>query len=306
MVILALLSLILAPLEVFAEVHNLRPQPDAPPTAVKILTLNVMQKASVPRATRFQKIVDFLTAEPAHLLALQELSGGWLDEDSTPDSGADLAGMLSKARLPYAYHSETAWGYPGFLVFKVGVMCRDKILFTASGSTGTPKEGAPFPGRKNVIMGGVDIPGFGRINLYSVHVYTPAKEGLETQIDNLLGLVNKTDAAHPAAASILAGDLNFSVESHPGAYQKLVNNNFQGFIDSFAALHCPADPRGCATTGPTFGVSGNPYARKSNPRRIDYIWVRGNKVQIRRSRVVFNTPGEFVSDHCGVLTEITR
>jgi endonuclease/exonuclease/phosphatase family metal-dependent hydrolase len=306
LVILACLSLLLAPFQGLSDFPSLPSQAEKPPTVVKILTLNVMQKASVPRTTRFQKIVDFLTGEPVHLLALQELSGGILDEEATRDSGADLAGMLSKVGLPYGYYSESAWGYPGFMVFKVGVMCRAKMLFTASGSTGTPKEGVWSPGRKNVVMGGVDIPGFGRINLYSVHVYTPAKEGKEAQIDNLLGWVDKMDTAHPAAASIVAGDLNFSADSHPRVYQRLVNNKFSGFIDSFGALHCSADPRVCTKTGPTFGVLGNPYNRRSKPARIDFILVRGEKVQIRQSRVVFNAPGEFVSDHCGVLTEITR
>ena len=58
-------------------------------------------------------------------------------------------------------------------------------------------------------MCGVDIPGFGRVNLYSVHVYTPSVEGIETQIDNLLQFVNQVDAQNPAVASIVAGDMNF-------------------------------------------------------------------------------------------------
>jgi endonuclease/exonuclease/phosphatase family metal-dependent hydrolase len=301
-----LLNLIFAPLTVFADFKNLDSQPAAPQNRIKILTLNVMQKASQPRASRFQKIVDFLTGEQVHLLALQELSGGLIDENSTKDSGADLAAMLAEAHVPYGYYTEPAFGYPGLLVFKVGVMSRHKMLFTASSSTGTPTEGARFQGRKNVVMCGLDIPGFGRLNLYSVHIYTPSEEGIEAQIDNLVNFAQGLDAKHPAMASIVAGDLNFPVESHPRAYQKLIHHNFKGFIDSFAALHCPTDPGGCTKIGPTFGVLSNPYARRVKPARIDFVLVRGDKVQISQSRVVFNSPGNFVSDHCGVLTEITR
>ena len=42
---------------------------------------------------------------------------------------------------------------------------RYKMLVTAATSIGTPTDGNTLDTRKNVIMGGFDIPGFGRINL---------------------------------------------------------------------------------------------------------------------------------------------
>ena len=210
---LFLLVFLLVSIPAVADFKNLSTQPPEPQTSVKVLTLNVMQRASEPRASRFQRIVNFLATEPVHLLALQELSGGSVDSPITQDSGADLANMLAAAGLQYGYYTEANWYdwyvFQDFYVyFKVGVLPRYRMLVTAAASTGTPTDGKPLPTRKNVVMCGVDIPGFGRVNLYSVHVYSPAAETTATQIDNLLQFVDTTDALHPAVASIVAGDLS--------------------------------------------------------------------------------------------------
>ncbi len=298
----------LIPHLVLADFSNLTQQPAESQPSVKILSLNVMQKASEARSSRFQRIVNFLTTTPVHLMALQELSGGPSDDPPTTDSGADLANMLAAVGLQYGYYTEANWGYPPYLVFKVGVLPRYGMLVTAAVSTGTPTDGWIFAERKNVVMSGVYIPGFGRINLYSVHVYGPSKEGVETQIDNLMQFVNQVDAQNPAVASIVAGDMNFSIDSSPVAYRKFIA---QGFIDSYAAAQEAADPSTCCTpantSGCTFGVPGNPFISAASPSRIDFIYIRGKGVRVKASKVVFNgTETDFVSDHCAVLTEITR
>jgi endonuclease/exonuclease/phosphatase family metal-dependent hydrolase len=304
------------PLPVLADFNNLAQQPQESQPSVKILSLNVMQKAEVggvlveARSSRFQRIVNYLTTTPVHLMTLQELSGGIYDvPPTTLDSGADLANMLAAAGLQYGYYTEVSWGHMPELAFKVGILPRYRMLGTAAASTGTPTDIPPIPGLKNVVMAGVEIPGFGRINLYSVHVYNPSAEGIETQIDNLMQFVNQGDAQNPAVASIVAGDMNFSIDSSPTAYQKFID---QGFIDSYAAANGFTDPRGCctpgATGGCTYGVPGNPFIDATvNPIRIDFIFIRGKGVRVKASKVVFNgTEADFVSDHCAVLTEITR
>lgn len=309
----ALLFLILlgfASAQVWANYQNLSQQPQAPQASVKVLTLNVMQNASEARASRFQRIVDFLATQPVHLLALQELSGGSYDDPPTEDSGADLAGMLADAGLQYGYFTEANWGYPDYLVFKVGILPRYIMTTTAATSTGTPTDlpGPDFPERKNVVMVAVDIPGFGRVNLFSVHIYNPSAEGIEPQIDNLLAFVNLVDGQNPAVATLVSGDLNFSIDSEPVAYQKFIS---QGFIDTYAAANCPADPQNCCSPsnlpGCTFGVPGNPFTTSDAPSRIDFIFVRGRGVRVKQSKVIFNgVDADFVSDHCAVLTEIAR
>jgi endonuclease/exonuclease/phosphatase family metal-dependent hydrolase len=299
----------LAPLQGLADLNNLTQQPPELQPSVKILSLNVMQKASEARASRFQRIVNFLTTTPVHLLALQELSGGTYDDPpTTVDSGADLAKMLAAAGLLYGYYTEVSWGHMPELAFKVGILPRYRMLTTAAAVTGTPTDIPAIPGLKNVVMSGVDIPGFGRINLYSVHIYNPAAETTETQIDNLMQFVNQADAQNPAVASVVAGDMNLSVDSSPLAYQKFLS---QGFIDSYATAQGAADPRTCCsptnTSGCTFAVPGNPFISGASPTRIDFIFIRGKGVRAKTSKVVFNgVDADFVSDHCAVLTEITQ
>jgi endonuclease/exonuclease/phosphatase family metal-dependent hydrolase len=292
----------------WADFQDLSQQPQESQARLKILTLNVMQSASEPRASRFQRIVNFLVNEPVHLLALQELSGGQVDTPPTQDSGADLANMLAAAGLQYGYYTEANWGYPPFLVFKVGVLPRYRMPIIAATSIGAPTDSGLFPERKNVVMCGVDIPGFGRVNLYSVHVYNPSAEGVETQIDNLMQFVKARNAQNPAMACVVAGDMNFSVDSSPAAYQKFLD---QGFTDAYAELHDPANPQKCCTiantAGCTFGVPGNPIGSAASPSRIDFLFVKGNGLRVTQSRVIFNgTSEDFVSDHCAVLTEIVR
>jgi endonuclease/exonuclease/phosphatase family metal-dependent hydrolase len=291
-----------------ADFKNVTQQPEEPQAAIKILTLNVMQNATEARVVRFQKIVDFLKPAAVHLLALQELSGGPQDIPATRDSGADLAGMLATAGLEYGYYTEANWGYPPYLVFKVGLLPRYSMIATAAGCTGTPGDGWVFPERKNVVMAAMIIPGFGRVNLYSVHVYTPSAEGVETQIDNLMAFVEQTDGQYPAVASIVGGDMNFSVDTYPAAYQKFIDH---GFTDTYAAANCPGAPQNCCTPenprGCTIWVPGNPLGSSGTPSRIDFLLVRGKGIQVKQSQVVFNgVNGPFVSDHCGVLTEIAK
>jgi endonuclease/exonuclease/phosphatase family metal-dependent hydrolase len=311
---LCLLAFLFVSIPAVANFNNLSTQPSELQGSLKVLTLNVMQRASESRTSRFQRIVDFLAIEPVHLLALQELSGGTVDSPRTEDSGADLANMLAIAGLQYGYYTEANW-YDWYVIqdlfyvyFKVGVLPRYKMLVTAAASTGTPTDGKPLATRKNVVMCGVDIPGFGRVNLYSVHIYSPAEETIATQIDNLLQFVDSTDALHPAAASIVAGDLNFSVSWDPAAYQKFLD---RGFIDSYASTHCLSNPANCCgedTSGCTYAAPGNPFSGSgATPSRIDHLFVRGKGLHIKQSKVLFNGVNEdFVSDHSAVFTEIIR
>ena len=216
--------------------------------------------------------------------------------------------MLAAAGLEYGYYTESNWGYPPYLVFKVGILPRYSMIATAAGCTGTPGDGWVFPERKNVVMAAMIIPGFGRVNLYSVHIYTPAAEGIEAQIDSLMAFVEQTDGQYPAAASIVGGDMNFSIDNYPAAYQKFLDH---GFTDTYAAAHCPGTPQNCCTPeqpqGCTIRLPGNPLAGSGAASRIDFLLIRGKGMRVKQSRVAFNgVNGPFVSDHCGVLTEIAK
>ena len=312
-VLLSLFLVVAAPAGAAYKNLTISQQPPGDQPIVRILTLNVMQSASIPRETRFQRIVNFLAQKQTagqivHVLLLQELSGGSVD--GTTDSGADLARMLAAAGMPYGYFTKPAFGWPSFLVFKVGVMPRYRMLFTRATRLKAPLEyGVAFTGRKNVVMCGVNIPGFGRLNLYSVHVYSSPLEWVYNQVSQLLSFVNTVDQNNPPAVTVVGGDMNFGVTPDTIYIYDLFGA--QGFVDAYAAVN-GCGPAGCCQggdfSGCTFAVPGNPLAEPGSfTARLDYLFVKGRTkaVVVVKSEVVFNgINGDWVSDHSGVLTEI--
>lgn len=272
-------------------------------STVRILTLNVMQNSGAnDRAARFTTIANYVQAHPVSALALQELSGGTFDTPpNTTDSGADLAAKLNGK---YGYYTESAFARYVFgaqaLSFKVGVMPRYPMEYHSATKLDDPEiiyndpPYSDFPGRANAVACGLNIPGFGRVNLISTHVYTGVAEK-ETQITNLVKFANDVALAHPARATIIAGDMNFALSPETQSIYNIFLAN--GFKDSYREVNADA--------GFTYGVAGDPYGTSTNPARIDFIFVKGNGLQIVSSKVVFDgVNGAFVSDHCGVLTEI--
>jgi endonuclease/exonuclease/phosphatase family metal-dependent hydrolase len=271
---------------------------------IRILTLNVMQNSpGVDRDVRFTGIANYLQTHQVHALALQELSGGLLDTPPTNDSGADLAAKLGGE---YGYYTESAFGYSylgkDYLLFKVGVMPRYPMEYHSAAKLDPPGENysnppySEFNGRANAVACGLHIPGFGRVNLISTHIYSDTTLAQkEIQVTNLLKFANDVASAHPARATIVAGDMNFALSPDTqGIYDIFLKN---GFIDSYRKVNSDA--------GSTYGVAGDPYTTPGTPVRIDFIFVKGNGLQIVSSQVVFDgVNGDYVSDHLGVLTEI--
>ena len=322
-----LLSIILfSPLPGEADFQNISPQPTAPQSTVRFLTLNVMQDSLNPaysRDTRFNSIVSLASTMAAqgksiHGFLLQELSGGINVNPPTTDTGADLAGKLAAAGLPQGYYTAPMAGWQldnpppnpptTYFVWKVGIL--SPYTFGAHQSTrldppgenytsrwtGYPIPPMEFDGRSNVVMAEFNIPGFGKTDVYSVHVYDPTTLAEKIiQIQNLMTFVNSLDAINHPRATIIGGDMNFAQSAGTkDIYQIFLNN---GFIDSYAAVN--ADP------GYTVGSSANPLSQGGDPARIDYVFVKGKNLKITSSKVVFNgINGDFVSDHFGVLTEI--
>jgi hypothetical protein len=240
--------------------YSINPQPPEAQTSLKILTLNVMQRDSVnvppvSRDSRFQGIADFLKNKNIHALTLQELSGGFLDvPNTTVDSGIDLAHKLAQQGQQYGYYTRDSYGYPDYLTFKVGVMPKYTMLFTDAtrlDPSGENWSGGPveFDGRSNAVVCGLNIPGIGRVNLYSVHVYTPTTvDQKETQIQNLIDFIHQVDLINPARLTIVGGDMNFAVSSGTqNIYQTFLGD---GFVDSYMAVN--------SDSGDTFSLPDNP------------------------------------------------
>ncbi|MFH0963901.1 MAG: endonuclease/exonuclease/phosphatase family protein [Planctomycetota bacterium] len=274
-----------------------------PDRLLRVLTLNLMQHSPIAgRGERFEKIADFLEArakagEPVDVVALQEGCSGLVV--GTADSIADLGRQLERRGLRYHRHSAPQSGTPLFLLFRVGVLTSGPILYTdgrdLGGLTGNRMDDFPVPGRQHVVLAGMDYP-IGRVNLLSAHLSSGGGADLHTrQARELLAFIEEMNGRHPADVTVLGGDMNTSPDTE--AYRVLAGE----LTDSYAAAKSDSP-------GYTWDVPGNPHrlGHQGDPARIDFIFFRGEGVEVERSEVVFDKDDGWVSDHCGVLTTLRR
>jgi endonuclease/exonuclease/phosphatase family metal-dependent hydrolase len=270
---------------------------------LRVLTLNLMQMSPVARRdVRFGKIAEFIRTRrdegrPVDVLLLQEgCAGIWV---GTRDSLVELRQHVALAAAPYNLHSRSCFGVPAFLTFEVGILCLAPPLYTAAAAlpcpTGDWLDDCPLPGARRAVMVGIDHP-IGRVNLFTVHLASGGKTAdREAQADALIRFARDTAASHPAALTVVAGDMNASPDTR--IYQRLA----EAFRDSYAAVNPGRE-------GPTFNLPGNPHCEGygGSPLRIDYVFFEGEGVEVEGSEVVFAETGWFVSDHAGVLTTFRR
>ncbi len=288
-----------------------------------VLTINVLFSEVENREDRLTIIADFMEqqereGEPIDLVLLQEVVGGPLS--GTVNSALDLNNLLVDRGLEYNLRYRLANGIPGILTVGNAILSRCRVLFTISKTlpfvTEEPFEGFEIPLRRKVMMSRVKIPGFGKINVYNTHLCAfcdPIKERLK-QAKVLMDFIRNVEDfiwwdKNPV---ILGGDLNANLNTIGDIFVYALITN-RGFADTYATHN---DCFSCCSEeeerfdGCTWGVPGNPYAfnpftwRREEPKRIDYIFIRGKRIQTKDSFVVFKAHPHWVSDHSGVLTRI--
>jgi endonuclease/exonuclease/phosphatase family metal-dependent hydrolase len=123
-----------------------------------------------------------------------------------------------------------------------------------------------------------------------------------TEADRMLAFIERVAGSAP---SILLGDFNALPDSEEIALVRAA-----GFVDAFALAG--------SGKGITWDEKGNTnirLQRRALPgeipedppdKRIDYIFVRGAGLTVRRAQVVLDRPveGQYISDHYGLLVEI--
>ena len=296
---------------------------------LNVLTINLLFSEVKDRETRLSTIADFIevqekeAGEPVDVILLQEVVGGPLS--GTVNSALDLKNLLAERGLEYNLRYRLANGLPGIFTVGNAILTRCKILFTLSRTlpfvTEEPFEGFEIPLRRKVMMSRIKIPGFGKINVYNTHLCAfcdPIEERLK-QAEMLVHFIKNVEkfiwGKNPI---ILGGDFNtdLNIEDDWAVYD-LITQDY-GFIDTYSlAGECPYDltPSCCLDyddPGCTFAVSEkNPYAinpftgEPELPERIDYVFIKGRRIETEDNLVVFNTDPDWVSDHSGVLTKIS-
>jgi maltose 6'-phosphate phosphatase len=245
---------------------------------------------------------------------LQEVVGGALV--GTNNSAQDLENLLANRGLTYYlnYHLEEA--FPRLFNQGIAILSRHPIV--ASLAVTLPNvEVVDFLGlqvtlRRIALLNRIDIANYGQVDIYTTHLCSSCDlSGRAQQVGALLNFIQTAEQSYPGGSQIiLGGDFNidlFYANQRP-AYQSILSN---GFIDTYDAVHnvgftC-CDPNSGGTCC-TFAVPGNPYAfdltlQPEYPARLDYIFMKGKRMKVLDSQVVFNS-GDWVSDHSGVVTEL--
>jgi len=299
---------------------------------LKLLTLNLLfSKPTTALSSdnvtpRFDSIANYILAENIDCVLCQEVVGGQLAKKlgltQKLNSSLDLLGKLEN-KYELSYH--LANGIP--LVFSVGnaIFCRKPIdiKWTVADSLPFASEitinGTDIKLRR-VIMGSLlEVPGFGRLLLFNIHLCSGCPtEQRQAQIEEALAFISKVkNWAHLIYGNVpcvFAGDFNISDKFPNGSQDSsqeyaLITN--AGFQDAYAEdSSCIFNTSCCEvqTTqeGCTYAVDSNPFENDpSQKTRIDYFFHQG--LTVNSASVVFRgTSDPFVSDHSGVIVEMSH
>ena len=286
---------------------------------LNVMTVNLLFSEMRDRDARLEIIADFVntSSEPIDLILLQEVVGGTLS--GTANSAVDLKSKLAAGGKNYNLSYRMANGLPGLLTVGNAILSLHDILFTVSATLPFESEeifqGVEIPLKRKAMMSRINVPGYGKINVYNTHLcaYCDPLERLE-QTKTLINFVKTTEWFIPGGNPIiLGGDFNipdaFIGSGSAPEYDLIIS---KGFADSYSIKHgcidcCDIDDS--TATGCTYAVEGNRYAfnlftgEREETVRIDYIFLK-NVSAIISSEVIFNLDPSWVSDHSAVLTKI--
>ena len=288
---------------------------------INILTINLLFSEVDDRNDRLKAVADFAANSDVDILMLQEVVNGVLVK--TDNSAQDLRDILSK-KHNLDYNIQTAYeiGLPGLLSVANAVLSRCEIRYNlVQRLPKTPEiefKGHIIEVSRNVLLSRLEIPEFGKINVYNTHLCADCEdfervEQIDVVLKFLKNLEKNTGDDYP---TILGGDFNFDRFRNDGKqkfqYERIINT---GFIDAYTEYIIVASG-GRETLDTLCENDDNPdehctvgvsELNGQKSRRKDYIFTRGF-ADVLLSKVVFNTlinPEEpTVSDHAGVFVRL--
>ncbi|UCD82101.1 MAG: endonuclease/exonuclease/phosphatase family protein, partial [Desulfobacterales bacterium] len=181
---------------------------------INFLTINLLFSEVDDRNDRLQAVAEFAAKNDVDVLLLQEVVNGVLVK--TDNSAQDLRDILShKHNLGYNIQTAFEIGLPGLLSVANAVLSRCEIGYSlVQRLPRTPElefEGQVFEVSRNVLLSRLEIPEFGKMNLYNTHLCAECEEfeRLE-QIDVLLEFINSLEEnGGEDYPTVLGGDFNF-------------------------------------------------------------------------------------------------
>ncbi|MHA2172350.1 MAG: endonuclease/exonuclease/phosphatase family protein, partial [Candidatus Kariarchaeaceae archaeon] len=233
--------------------------------------------------------------------------------ENTPIHIDNMAHILAQ-RLKTAYQTEYYfvwdWAHYGWNVWEEGVAVLSKypILDWESRyvSTGTSKSiGSWETVSRMAIYASVDIPWFGRVNIFSAHLSWRVSDTDQEQNNQIIRLrefvEEKENLFNEPVLSFVCGDFNGDPTSdapYSEGYETMMTNGT--YVDSYHDIYANANFKPAQRKHDT--IKGD------FPGRIDYVFMKKNQTySVNASQIIFTSSviGQ-VSDHYGVISKIRR
>jgi endonuclease/exonuclease/phosphatase family metal-dependent hydrolase len=248
---------------------------------LKIVSLNVMQHSPYQSLrSRIKYLSNWIIDNNIDIVLIQEGSIGIGSCFTTPiayDSFSYLYKNLSGYTVRCFPNIEK---FPFLMQFTCCVASKFKMIAKYNiKDCKSNIESRNFP----VVV--LDTPD-GIILTCSLHLSCNEISGQFNQFKKLMDSINNLQKIHNPKLTIIGGDFNYDFVKSNG-YISYIDENF---LSNTLWGDC------------SFNYKGNPH-KEGDGSRIDYIFT--SKAKILDAKIIFNgKDGKFISDHCGVYTEI--
>ncbi|MFO7632155.1 MAG: carbohydrate-binding protein [Caldilinea sp.] len=256
----------------------------------KVLILNLhcyQEKNQLAKLATIAQVIQELNVDA---VCLQEVAEHW--NAGAGDWASNTARIIHE-QLPQPFYLSTDWSHRGFERYREGVAILSRYPFvrTEARYVSASQDAYDIHSRK-VIMGQINAPGIGVVNLFSAHL-SWWDDGFRAQFDVLRAWADRRHT-RSVAATLLCGDFNVKVGSEGYAHVVAKSDFEDQFLkvtdrDAFDAI---------------FRKHGDGWqSRVANDGRIDFIFMkRGGKLRpVAAQRLFTGNHYQRVSDHEGFL-----
>ena len=257
---------------------------------LKVMILNLHCYQEDNQDIKFTTIARAINEQNVDVVCLQEVAELWNNGHGDWDTNA---AKIINDRLDQPYHLYTDWSHLGFDKYQEGVAILSKYPILKQESTYI-SSGQCFDDihSRKVVMGQVNAPYIGLINIYSAHL-SWWDDGFADQFENLNNWVI-TNQTINLKGSLLCGDFNVASDSE--GYNLVVRTH--DYEDQFLV----ANNHGAAQK--IFKVNDAYWHHQYlDDYRIDYIFLsKKSQLEAVSAQVLFTSEDYGrVSDHCGYL-----
>ncbi len=259
-------------------------------SAFKVMILNLHCYQEDNQDSKFTQIAKAINEQNIDVVCFQEVAEFW--NDGHGDWDTNVAKIIND-RLDRPYHLYTDWSHLGFDKYQEGVAILSKYPLLEQDSTYiSSSQSIDNIHSRKVVMGQVDVPYFGLLNIYSAHL-SWWEDGFFEQFERLNDWVIDKQTKN-VKGSLLCGDFNIT----PGSEGYNLVVKARHYEDQFLL----ANNHGAIQK--IFKVNDPYWQNKySDDYRIDYIFlIKKSQLEAVSGYVLF-TDEDYgrVSDHCGYV-----